>query len=253
MRRTQKLSTGFTIRQDFRQSARLVFFEHPEFSDYPYSTTGGTAFLVSMASRYFGITCRHILGSYQWKQLVFTNRQVGKLVSGIRGVYEVTDPGKSVAETDINDIIVIDFDDDCGGRFFGDEAYHLDPETVGRSEIQDQLQVYGFPRAQVLIGENEIGAKPHLFEFEDIGQNAYDSSLRTCHAEYENPLPDLAGLSGAPVFSVTQNRLVGMVVRGGFSGRLATAHFVDFFDISQMLSAILDGHLYCNYLKPAQP
>jgi hypothetical protein len=46
------------------------------------------------------------------------------------------------------------------------------------------------------------------------------------------------GLSGAPVFNVSQRALCGMVMRGGMNENLCTIWYADMFDIGQLLAAV---------------
>lgn len=54
----QKLASGLRIRQDIRKSVRPIVFE-TGYTDWPYATHGGTAFIVRFGRRYWGLTCKH--------------------------------------------------------------------------------------------------------------------------------------------------------------------------------------------------
>lgn len=48
-----------TIRQDFADAVRPVFFQ-TEYDDFLYATDGGTLFVVRYRDRDYGVTCRHV-------------------------------------------------------------------------------------------------------------------------------------------------------------------------------------------------
>ena len=50
----QRLSTGITVRQDFKDSVRFVFF-WTGFEGWEYATHGGTAFVVNFRGRPFAL------------------------------------------------------------------------------------------------------------------------------------------------------------------------------------------------------
>jgi hypothetical protein len=64
MRQTQVLSSGLTIRQDFAEAVRPVFFQ-TEHEEFLYATHGGTLFLVVFNGRVYGVTCAHVFGDFR--------------------------------------------------------------------------------------------------------------------------------------------------------------------------------------------
>ena len=91
MRVTQQLQSGTIIRQDFRTAARFVFFD-TGLQEWQYATHGGTLFVVNYRGRPYGITCRHVLKDFDWRQLVVTNARVGKQIAGITSVAYPSQP-----------------------------------------------------------------------------------------------------------------------------------------------------------------
>jgi hypothetical protein len=57
------------------------------------------------------------------------------------------------------------------------------------------------------------------------------------------------GLSGSPVFNVTQRALCGIVVRGAMSANTCTLWYVDMFDIVQLLTAVHENRTETYYQK----
>ena len=85
MRVTQTLASGTIIRQDFRTAARFVFFD-TEDEHWQYATHGGTMFVVLYKGKPCGLTCRHVLKDFYWRQLVVTNQRQGRQIAGLRSV-----------------------------------------------------------------------------------------------------------------------------------------------------------------------
>lgn len=96
---TQQLSSGPLVRQDFRESVRMVLFE-TENDEWRYATNGGTAFVVRFGAGYYGITCRHVLGSFEWKQLALSDTRFGKMTAGVHAVYFPSSPTKGAVDND---------------------------------------------------------------------------------------------------------------------------------------------------------
>src|SRR5260221_4983925 len=59
MKRTQLLSSGVTIQQDFADAIRPVFYQ-TEYDEFLYATDEATLFLVRVRGRDYGVTCRHV-------------------------------------------------------------------------------------------------------------------------------------------------------------------------------------------------
>src|SRR5262245_2477427 len=74
-KRSQRLATGVTVRQDFRDCARMVLYDTGD-PQWRYATHGGTAFVVVFNKRPYAFTCKHVLHDFEWYQLVITNTKV---------------------------------------------------------------------------------------------------------------------------------------------------------------------------------
>jgi len=229
-------------------------FENDD-ANWPYSTEGGTAFVVNARGKFFGITCKHAFGSFNWRQIIITDKKHGRQIAGLNSIYYPTEPINSSVGSDIMDVVAISFNDDVGAAFFQDSAYIVDPETVGSSSKNDQLFVYGALRDSSTIGNSDIAPNFALLEFADFGPYTPDPVLRTAKAKFENPeFSNLNGISGSPVFNYTSRKLCGMAIRGGMNKNAADLYYVDFSDINELLFAIINGTLRTSYAKTiAQP
>src|SRR6516164_8838985 len=121
-KRLQRLPTGITVRQDFRDCARMVFYDTGN-SHWRYATHGGTAFVVVFRGRPYAFTCNHVLKNFEWRQLVITNTKVGRKIAGLQSVAYPTQPHHAAEDTDIVDLVVIEFAPDVTATFFKDTAY----------------------------------------------------------------------------------------------------------------------------------
>lgn len=249
MKITQTLDSGVVIRQDFRESVRFVMFE-TGVEGWEYATHGGTAFVICFHGHYFGITCKHVLGDFGWRQIALTDAKFGQEIAGLQSIFYPSDPTGAAEGSDILDIAVVQFAADNDASFFKDCAYIIDGGTVGKSEVDDQLQVSGVLKDQSVIGDNVIAPVFGLLEFTDRGSTLPDPTLREAAAHFEDPdFERLTGLSGSPVFNVTRRRLCGVVARGNLNEGAAVIWYIDFYDVMQILVAILDGSLRTQYNK----
>lgn len=55
--------------QDIKAAIRPVFFQN-DYEEWPYSTDGGTMFIVEFRGRCYGLTAKHVLKGYEPSQLV---------------------------------------------------------------------------------------------------------------------------------------------------------------------------------------
>jgi len=67
----QTLASGTIIRQNFKTSTRFIFYD-TGFEGWPHGTHGGTLFVVLYRGKPYGLTCRHVFGTYDWHQLLVT-------------------------------------------------------------------------------------------------------------------------------------------------------------------------------------
>lgn len=249
----QQLSTGLTVRQDFRSSVRFVMFE-TGVEGFKYATHGGTLFVVNVRGRPFGITVDHIKGDFEWRNLIVTEKKFGRLFAGLQGIYHPTQPTGHAVDSDVLQLVVVKFSPDVGPSFFEDAPYIFDAGTTGSSARGDQLRVNGTLKAESRIDGEDIIPKFGLLEFTDEGLYRHDLVLRKAVARYDAPeFKALTGLSGSPVFNVTQRRLAGVVVRGTMQVSDATIYYIDVAHLDAVLQAIIDGKSATNYMAFVEP
>jgi hypothetical protein len=246
---TQQLKSGLIIRQDFGDSVRFVMFE-TGVEGWEYATHGGTAFVVKHRGKYFGITCGHCIQDFNWRQLAITETRFGTKRAGLKSIYRPSKPTGGAVDSDVLDIVVIEFAEDSGSAFFEDRAYVIDPQTVTASRPGDRLLVNGALKASSTIGDETITAVFALLDFIDNGAEPADPTLRRASANFENlEFDQLTGLSGSPVFNVTEGKLCGVMVRGGLNGGRAVMRYVDIADVVQILDGIATGAEGVSYIK----
>lgn len=219
--------------------------------EWKYSSDVGTAFVINFQNRFFAITCKHVLGTYSWSQLVLTNDKFGDKIAGVKAVFLVGQTFGAATDSEIRDIAVIEFTNDVDATFFRDSSYVFDSGTVGSSQNGDKLSVNGALKDPSYFTEQSIVPVFCKLEFEDIGAKSNDVTLREGLARFENfPYSRLTGISGSPVFNLTKRRLCGVVVRAGIDNSgFAHLHYVDVFDIEKLLQGILNRSLNAVYLK----
>ncbi len=249
MKIRQTLKSGISIDQDFRDCVRFVMFE-TEDKTWRYATHGGTAFVANFQNHFFGLTCKHVLGDFNWRQLALTNTKFGELVAGLSSICYPSNPTEAAKGSDIADIAVLQFSDDVDASFFKDCAYVIDDGTVSSSSPGDNLVVNGALKDNSTIDEDNITPAFCRLELGDVGPSKNDPVLRAASGKFKEPrFNSLAGLSGSPVFNATMHRLCGMVVRGGLDEELATIWYIEIQDIIEILKAILDGSMQTKYAK----
>lgn len=247
-RRTQVLASGLTIRQDFRDAVRFAFFE-TKWPGWPYGTHGGTVFVVNYRGKCYGLTAGHVRQDFDWSQLIVTEKKVGTKRAPLRGIYYPSSPRDEAIGSDILDIVVLEFIEPITCEFFEGSAYIIDSKTVASSADGHSLLVSGNLKEQTDLTE-DIAPGYGLLQFTDTGLSGSDKTLRQATAQYrERRFESIVGLSGAPVYDQTANALGGMVVRAGPMADLWRIHFVDIFDIMQLLDAVHSGKLETYYRK----
>jgi len=230
----------------------MVFYDTGN-SQWRYATHGGTAFVVVFRGRPYAFTCNHVLKDFEWRQLVITNTKVGRKIAGLQSVAYPTQPHHAAEDTDIVDLVVIEFAPDVTATFFKDTAYILDSSTATTSQLGDQLYVAGALKEKVNMGE---GIRPGFccIEFVDSGADSSDPTLRNAQAAYANPeFSSITGLSGAPVYNARANALCGMVVRGSMNGSVCAIRYFDILDMMQLLTGVHDGQSKTFYRKSWRP
>jgi hypothetical protein len=248
---TQTLASGIMVRQDFRTATRFPFF-HTGHDQWQYASYGGTLFVVLYGGKPYGLTCRHVLQTFDWGQLVITAERFGGGAAGLSKIAYATNPTGYAVDTDVLDLAVIQFSDDVASAFFTDAAYLIDENTVTTSKVVDALHVHGVLKAPSEIIETVIAPKFCQLEMVDDTPPSNDPTIRRCFGMFENPeFADVVGLSGSPVFNVSQSALCGMVARGAMHGDACTLWYIDVFDIMKMLAAVHHGKDAAFYEKPA--
>lgn len=248
-RRTQVLASGIGVRQDFRDAARFVFFDTGD-KEWVYGTHGGTAFVVNYKGKCYGLTVVHVRKDFDWSQLVITDLREGTKRAPIKAVYHASSPRDEAVGTDLLDVVVVEFMDPVTSDFFGGTAYVLDTKTVATSADGRHLLVFGILEEKTTLDDGLAPVYGRL-EFTDTGLSGSDKTLRQATAQYtERNFDSINGMSGGLVYDETANALCGMVVRGGEIGKnVWRVHFVDIFDIMQLLDAIYSGKPETYYRK----
>jgi hypothetical protein len=235
--------------QEFGDSVRFVFFE-TDYEQWAYATDGGTAFVVNFNGKPYGLTARHVLKGFDWKKLIITERKFGSKKTGIRAIYYPSSPNAATVDTDILDVVLIEFGREVVSDWFEGSAYVIDSETIGTSQDGDRLFVVGALKETSEISETEIIPQSHRLELTDNGPTKVDPTLRHAIAVFADPaFSQITGLSGSPVFNATSNALCGMVVRGGLNRERCDIRYVDIFDIMRMIEGVHNGQTETNYKK----
>lgn len=249
MKKVQRLELGLLVRQDVRDCVRMVFFNTGQ-DHWVYATHGGTAFVVVYKGRPYGFTCGHVVQDFDWKQLVITDTKIGQLAAGLKSIGYATEPREAAKDTDVGDIVVVEFSPEITPAFFKNTAYILDSGSVKPSKQGDPLYVAGVLKEKSEITENKLSPTFCNLEFVDTGVHAHDPTLRHAQARYVNPeFGSITGLSGAPIYNKRANALCGMVVRGGMAGDTCLIMYFDVFDMIQLLTAFHDGRAETHYRK----
>jgi hypothetical protein len=249
MLRNHILSSGTIIRQDFTTAVRFVFFD-TGLEEWAYATDGGTAFVINFRGKPYALTARHVLQSFTWPQLIITEKKIGTKIAGIKAVYHPSSPNPQTTETDVLDVLLIEFRDEVGLDFFEDSAYIVDPKTICTSQDGHNLLVAGVLKAKSEISETDITPQFCQLGFLDNGPTRIDPTVRYATAEFMNPgFTEVTGLSGSPVYDLTANALCGMVVRGGMNGNRCSIIYVDMFDIYKIIQSVREDKPNTNYVK----
>src|SRR5688572_1867050 len=186
MQVTQQLSSGLIIRQDFRTSARFVFFD-TGYAGWEYATHGGTLFVVLYKGKPYALSCLHVRKDFEWEQLVVTDKRIGSKAAGLKSISYPSRPKDAAVDTDILDIAVVEFSDDVDGAFFGETPYLLDPKTIASSAVGDILHAYGALKENSHIEERSISQAFALLEINDNTDISHDPILRRAIGKFDKP------------------------------------------------------------------
>jgi hypothetical protein len=231
----------------YREAVRFVMF-HTNVQEYPYATNGGTAFLIQFRRRIFAITCQHVVQGFHVKDLIITDRRDGTKSAASCGIAAPSSRSGAAQGSDINDLCLVSFRQDCDANFFDNSAFALNKNTWKSSEPARQLAAVGFLKDNSKIVEPGIYAGFCVMQFTDSGTYGPDPMLRQGLATYLDPNFDrITGMSGAPVFNRDNGCYAGMLVRGGLSGQNCRVLFIDAAHIYRFIKAVYSNNSSLSY------
>jgi hypothetical protein len=215
-----------------------------------YATNGGTLFIVNYAGKVFGITCRHVFGGFNWKDLVVTEKRFGQIIADLNSIYYPTSPSGAAIDSDVLDILIVEFSKKVGTSFFIDPPYIMDTNTVCASEVGDQLLIYGAVKEKGNFIGPAIAPVFGVLAVRDLGASGVDPSLRMAGETFtHSDFGSITGFSGGPVFNESKRKICGMAVRGNLMEQTCKIHYLDIFDILEVLKAIVEGRSDTHYRK----
>jgi hypothetical protein len=148
--------------------------------------------------------------------------------------------GGGAVGTDLGDVCVLEFADDLAPDFFGGEELSVEFESVARTESGHDLIALGFLKEKSWLLPPGGHFDFHGLPLRDRGPSS-DPFLRRASARYEGTdLQTITGMSGGPVFNLTQNALCGMTLRGGLADGRCVVYYLDAYHILRMLEATRD-------------
>ncbi len=251
MRIEQKLSSGLIVRKNLKDCVRFVFFE-TDVPGWEYATYGGSAFIVNYKGKIYALTCNHVFGDFETSRLALTNKRFGDMVAGYDAIFRPKDPILEAVDTDILDLAIIRFTEDCQSQFFGDDPYIIDDETICTSEKNDKILIEGSLKDLSAIDDKTIKAQFCSLDIIDGGSHEHDATLRSAYGQFSSDIEfsSVTGISGSPVFNKTKNKLCGMVLRGGLDKEYyCNVLYMDIEDIRQVLQSIHSGQQKTAYKK----
>ncbi len=257
MRVIQQLINGSTIEQNIHDAIRFVFFDTGE-EGWRYATYAGVLFLVSYNGTVYGVTAKHVFQDFNWRQLVVTKQKFGEqgeMVAELDTLAYPTALEGAAEGSDIGDIAIIKFSPRCQSDFFLETAYLIDPGTIALSRSGDLLTVYGSLKSQSSTDEEGV-VTPRFCTFTELtdeGLSDGNPTLRRATITFSDEIEfdSITGISGGAVFNQTQEKLCGMVVRGGLSGYQGTVWYLDISDIVYFIRGIDGGHERVGYERIA--
>lgn len=236
--------------QALKDACRWICFFTPV-KGHEVATYGGTAIVIIYDGKPYAITARHNAHSFNWGDVIITKDRTSNKNASIRAI---SYPGRGLGHaegSDLTDIVFIQFDAEVTVEFFEGAVYDLDRMPVCVSRPDDDLVVYGALSDQSAIDGMNIFTQFAELGFVDIGPHSHDVVLRSAKGQWLNSrVTHLAGLSGAPVYNISQDGLCGMMVRGSLSkGGVATVHYIDIADIARVLNSVNEGQMAGFYRK----
>ncbi len=222
--------------KDIKRAVRMVLFAN-ESEEYPYTSYGGTLFIIRYNGKFYALTCKHVFQEYTINELIVFRESQPKKGSLSAQIKEM---GLFAGDDELRDLAVIEFDNDIAPDYFGNDFFDLNAQSIELSEVAQSLKVYGYIREKINIDHEAKSIKVLWVDLQmhDSGAASEDHFIRRAQATWPNsPFKSVAGLSGAPMVSGSVGRLCGMVVRGNMSGDAATLWFIDVFHILKALEA----------------
>jgi hypothetical protein len=238
--------------QNIAEAIRPVFFT-TDYEEHAYASHGGTLFLVEFEGRLYGLTCQHVFGDFSRDRLFVVQDKFGKKgtpPAKIAAFYNPSAPEREAAGTDIVDLCVIEFADEVTPAFFGGAAYVFKDGSWATAANGHPLLVAGVLKEKTSILNPDIEIGYCRLQYQDVGPYKADPFLREAVAEFKNPnFKEIVGISGSPVFDMAQEKLCGMVLRGGMQDRRSSIFYMDIGDIVRALGAIRAGAVKALYNK----
>jgi hypothetical protein len=236
---------------DFGEAIRPVFFQ-TDHEEFMYATHGGTAFVVKFRGHLYALTCGHVFKDFPHGALFIIDEKhatEGSLPAPIKGLRHPSAPRGDALGTDIIDVCVIAFEPDIAPDFFKGSEYPIDDNSVATATFGHNLVVAGVLKDKTSIDPPNITVGYCRLQLRDTGVSS-DLTLRKAIAVFDRPeFDNITGVSGAPVFDQTAQKLCGMAVRGGMIGNQCNLHYVDIFDIVRLLEAVSKEAASTDYTK----
>lgn len=239
--------------RDIANAIRPALFQ-TELEEWRYATDGGTVFIVRYEGQMFGVSCKHVFVNFSPRDLFIGNNPIyenGSPPAQVGGMTSPVNPGGGAIDSDILDLLVLWFADDVTEQFFGENAYFIGPGSVVQSRKGDMLRVCGALKEHTVISPPNIEVGYCDLMFMDRGESKGDPAQRIAQGKWiQSDVKCVIGLSGSPVFNLTQNALCGMVVRGGFDAdAVCTIRYLDIYDMIQYIDAIAKKKKSVTYEK----
>ena len=231
---------------------RFVMFEVKSEWWNGYASNVGTTFLIQYKSKVFGITAQHVIDGFSAKEIAITNKQFGDTIAGTKAFYRPSSPTGEAVGSDLLDVVVMEFSDDCDYDFFNKTPYSLEDDTLVTSVTGDRISFNGFLKELSSLDDKDIKATPCRLELNDFGAHSTDPLLREAYGVLDGSqeFNDIEGMSGGPVFNLTQDGLCGMIVRGKLlKDNKCLIYYVEMSDIMQIVAAAEQGISEVSYKK----
>ena len=249
------MSSGVWISQDLFEATRPVLFE-TEFDDFSIATHGGTLFLISTRDRLFGISPKHVLGRTGPDQFVpealYTcqhNREPRGDRLRLKCAYSMEVPPEETLEGthDAFDLMIWEFQPPEANET---SCYLWDSRTITAVKPSAKVMVVGFLKdtsAITSLGPNV--SRSDVQPFKAVARHVRNAGDDECGLVAKSYLPaalvdkigSLKGLSGSPVYDLSQESVCGMVIRGGLhsESNLMTLRFMSAKFIDRALQSIV--------------